>query len=137
MSNKFGIPLGMLKEEVYSVDEAATISEVDARLPKALATYVMIKWMEMTAGMLIQEYLPDTYISVGIKVNVNHISMTPVGGTVRVKAQVVAVEGNLAELNVEAFDESGKIGYGSHSRTVIPLKLVERQLNAKVERSPT
>ena len=65
------------------------------------------------------EAIPEGKTSVGTELNISHIAATPVGLQVRATAEVTAVEGSMVTFKVEAFDETGKIGEGTHKRAVV------------------
>ena len=48
-----------------------------------------------------------------------HDAATPVGITVWAEAEVTAVEGKKLTFSVQAFDEAGPIGGGTHERFII------------------
>jgi len=84
-----------------------------------LATPWMIAFMERNARRLLGERLPAGYSSVGSHVDVRHLAPTPVGGRVRVRAEVLAVDGWKVEFVIQAWDEQELIGEGRHQRVVI------------------
>ncbi len=82
-------------------------------------TPFMIALIENAASNSIQPYLEEGQSSVGISLNVSHDSATPVGMAVRAETVITAVEGRKITFSVEAFDETGSIGKGTHQRFVI------------------
>ncbi len=85
------------------------------------ATPAMISLMENTALRLVAPYLEEGWVTVGTQVNVKHIKATPVGMKVRCIAKLVSVDGPKLMFEVEAYDEKGKIGFGTHKRYVVNL----------------
>ena len=75
--------------------------------------------MEGAACDAIKDDLSEDKSSVGTELNITHISATPVGLEVRAEAEVTAVDGNVITFQVSAFDESGKIGEGTHKRVLV------------------
>ena len=75
--------------------------------------------MEGAACDALEGVLPEDKTSVGIELNIKHLAGTPVGMDVRATAEVTAVEGNIITFQLEAFDEAGKIGEGTHKRAVV------------------
>jgi predicted thioesterase len=100
-------------------------------MPAVFATPMMIYLMEVTAGDLIQPYLPEGWITVGAVVNVRHLAATPVGATVTARAEVTEVGKNTVTFSVEAHDGIEKIGEGIHVRAPVEvarfLKRVEKK----------
>ena len=54
--------------------------------------------------------------------NVKHLSATPTGMKVYAKAELLNIDGRALSFKVEAFDEAGKIGEGTHGRFIIEVE---------------
>ncbi|MPQ31672.1 dihydrolipoamide acyltransferase [Clostridium estertheticum] len=83
------------------------------------ATPAMAALMENAAKNGIKKELPVGYTTVGIEISVKHIKPTPVGVKVRAEAILEKAEGKKLTFKVEAFDDMGKIGEGTHIRYVV------------------
>ena len=83
------------------------------------ATPAMIALMECTAFSVTEPLLPEGWSTVGTELNVKHLSATPLGMKVYAKAELLAIDRRALSFKVEAFDEAGKIGEGTHSRFII------------------
>ena len=113
------IEVGMKGEVSTLVEREDTAKEVGSGSLLVYATPCMVALMEGAACEAIAEALPEEKTSVGIKLNISHLSATPVGLEVRAEAEVTAVEGSIITFNVTAYDEAGKIGEGTHKRAII------------------
>ena len=51
---------------------------------------------------------------------------------VRAEAEVTAVDGNIITFSVAAFDESGKIGEGTHKRAIVTTQRFLDKVYAKL-----
>lgn len=94
------------------------LSASDA-FPEVFATSRMIALMELAAARAMRPLLGEGQLSVGVSLNVRHTAATPVGSRVRAIATYLRTENKLMHFRVEAFDESGPIGAGEHSRAII------------------
>lgn len=113
------IAIGMKGEASVLVEREDTALEVGSGSLLVYATPCMVALMEGAACEAIGEALPADKTSVGIELNISHLSATPVGLEVRAEAEVISVEKNIIGFSVSAFDESGKIGEGTHKRAIV------------------
>ncbi len=82
-------------------------------------TPFMCALMEKAAWTSIAPHLNDGDGTVGTKLDVSHISATPLGMKVWAESEITAVDGKRIELKVAAYDEKGLIGEGTHERFII------------------
>jgi fluoroacetyl-CoA thioesterase len=111
---------GLVGELAITVQESDTArSSGGESLPPVLSAPRMISLMERTAHETILPYLPEGQTSVGAVVNIRHLAATPVGMTVRFRAELLEVDGRRLRFKVEAWDQIDKIGEGEHERFII------------------
>ena len=113
------ITVGMKGEVSTLVEREDTALEVGSGELLVYATPCMVALMEGAACEAIAEGLEENETTVGIELNIQHISATPVGLEVRAEAEVISVEGKVITFNVKAFDEAGEIGKGTHKRVIV------------------
>ncbi len=101
------------------VEQADTAKEVGSGDLLVYATPCMVALMEGAAYESIAPYLAEGESSVGTKMDVTHLSATPVGMSVRAESVVTAVEGRKVTFSITAYDEAGEIGRATHERVVI------------------
>ena len=83
------------------------------------ATPAMIALMENVAKSSVIDALPKGYTTVGIDMNVKHIKSSPVGANIKCKSTLIKVDGKKLFFDVEASDDKGTIGKGSHIRFIV------------------
>ena len=113
------IIVGMKGQASTLVEREDTAAEVGSGSLLVYATPCMVALMEGAACEAIAEALGADQSSVGISLNIDHLSATPVGLEVRAEAEVTAVEGRIITFSLTAYDEAGKIGEGTHKRCVV------------------
>ena len=101
------------------VEQADTAKEVGSGDLLVYATPCMVALMEGAAYESIAPYLAEGESPVGTKMDVTHLSATPVGMSVRAESVVTAVEGRKVTFSITAYDEAGEIGRATHERVVI------------------
>lgn len=102
-----------------TVDRNLTAAFLGSGNLDVYATPAMIALMENSAMTAVQEGLPEGFTTVGIEINVKHIKATPMGMKVRANILLEKVDRNKLYFKVEAYDERGKIGEGSHVRYIV------------------
>lgn len=113
------IEIGMKGEAATLAEREDTALEVGSGSLLVYATPCMAALMEAAACEAIEAGLRETETSVGTELNIQHISATPVGLEVRAEAEVTAVDGKTVTFALQAFDEAGPIGRGTHKRVVV------------------
>ena len=113
------IQVGLRREERGVSDEAHSARAVGSGLLPVLATPAMTAMMEQAAAGALEEFLPEGWTSVGISLNIEHTSATPLGMNFRAEAEVTAVEGRKILFDVRAYDDAGEIGRGTHARFAV------------------
>ena len=113
------ISVGMKGEAWTEVEKEDTAQIVGSGSLLVYATPCMVALMEGAACEAIAEALQDEQTTVGIALNIEHTSATPVGLEVHAEAEVTAVEGKVITFEVKAFDEIGEIGHGTHKRVIV------------------
>ena len=104
-------------EAVVSADNTAQTAG-SGTLP-VFATPWMCALMEQAAWTAVAPGLKDDESTVGTKLNISHLSASPVGIKVWAESEVTLVDGKRLEFKVAAYDEKGLIGEGSHERFVV------------------
>ena len=108
--------------EVYdTVSDKNTAASLGSGALPVFGTPYLAALMENAAFLLMQKDLPEGKSSVGIMLNISHVSPTPVGMRVRATAEITAISenGKIVDFKVEGYDEAGLIGEGTHRRAVI------------------
>ena len=113
------ITIGMTGSVSTTVEREDTAYEVGSGALLVYATPCMVALMEGAACEAIAAAFGEDKTSVGIELNISHLSATPVGLEVRAEAEVTEVSGSIITFRVTAYDEAGKIGEGTHKRAVV------------------
>ena len=125
------IPLGAAATKTIEVTKDMTVAHFVESMPAVYGTPIMIYHMEDVAGSVIQQYLPEGWVSVGVVVNVKHLAATPVGAIVTARAEVIAVDDHTITFAVESHDGFEKIGEGIHVRAPVQMERFMKKVNAK------
>ena len=110
---------GIKNEKSIVVTEELTASKVGSGLLPVYATPSMIALMENTCADCVQPYMREGDGTVGTSVDIKHVSATPVGKTVRCECTLTEINGKKLVFEVNAYDDKGLIGTGTHKRAII------------------
>ncbi len=111
------------------VNSSMTASAVGSGGVDVLSTPSMILFFEQAARDAVQPALPSGFTTVGIKVDIQHISATPTGEKVTASAKVIEVDRKQIVFEVTASDEHVLIGKGTHTRFVVNLDRFMKNLS--------
>lgn len=114
-----------------TVTEEVTAKSVGSGELNVYATPAMIALMEETAYKSVADELEDGMGSVGTKMDVNHVSATPLGMKVTCETELIQVDGRRLVFAVKASDESGLIGEGTHERFVVQNERFQAKADGK------
>lgn len=116
---EFNFPEKLVKNKKYLVKDEYIANFLGSGEVAVLSTPSMILMMEQTAMLAVQEYLPEGWITVGTRVDVQHLRATKKGEEVIIKAKLKLLEGKHLTFEVEAFHGENKIGEGIHERHIV------------------
>jgi len=131
------ISVGMTFTEEKTVTADMTAAAVGSGALAVLGTPFMMALMECAAMHCIQTELPEGKGTVGVDITSSHLAPTPVGMKIRATAEVTAVSenGKMITFKIQAFDEEGLIGEGTHTRAVISNERFLQKCNDKLAKS--
>jgi len=96
-----------------------TLAHFNPELPAVLSTPAMIGMMEIAAARAVQAELPVGAITVGTRIEVDHLKAVPEGTSVRATARLVEHEGRFMIFEVEASAGEHVIGRGRVYRAIV------------------
>ena len=99
-------------------DQNTAQSACSGALP-VFGTPFMCALMEEASWTSLAPHLNPGESTVGTKLNISHLSASPVGIKVWAESEVTLVDGKRIELKVTAYDEKGRIGEGTHERFIV------------------
>ena len=132
---------GLAFEWTYTVPGRATVPQLYhdtgfcLDMPDVLATGYMVGMMELACVHGIMPYVDwPREQSLGVHVSFSHLAATPPGMTLRIRGEVLEVEGRRVKFRVEAWDGVDKITEGVHERMIIdPVKFNARMADKKAK----
>ncbi len=117
-----GIEIGARGQRDLVVAQEHTALHWGSGLLPVLSTPQMVALMELAAVEAVDRKLPPGFQTVGTHLDVHHMAATPLGMRVTAWAELTAIEGRKLVFHVEAHDEAGKVGEGTHERFIIEVE---------------
>ena len=101
------------------VEPQHTIQAVDPNLPAVFSTPAMIGLMEHASVMAVRPHLPAGAITVGTRIEVDHLKAVAPGARVQASARLVKYQGRFLVFDVEARLGDRVIGRGRVFRAIV------------------
>ena len=127
--------IGAAGERVFSVEAAHTIGFDQPGLPPVLSTPWLAWFLEHAALDAARPFLEPGEITVGTRIEVDHLAPTPVGKKVSCQARIIHSEGPVISFQLEASDEHETIARGFHKRRVVKVDRFAARVKKKTEAS--
>jgi fluoroacetyl-CoA thioesterase len=96
-----------------------TIAYYDSDLPPVLSTPAMIGMMETAAALAVRPRLPEGAITVGTRIEVDHLKAAPEGARVRARARLTKIQGRFLVFDVDAVANRHVLGQGRVYRAIV------------------
>jgi len=96
-----------------------TLAHIDANLPPVFSTPAMIGLMEMASSRAVRPALPAGSITVGVRIEVDHVKAVPAGANVMVVSRLVEIDGRRLIFEAEARSGADVIGRGRIFHTIV------------------
>ncbi len=127
------LEIGIKHAKSEIVNENNTAAALGSGLLPVYATPAMIALLEGTCAEAVVPQLEDGTTTVGTKLDVEHISATPLGMEVKCECELIEVDRRRLVFSVEIFDKAGLIGRGKHERFIVTADKFMAKTNAKAE----
>lgn len=110
---------GLTHTSTTTVNETNTAIALGSGDMEVFATPAMIALMENAAMLAVSGSIPEGSTTVGAMISSTHIKPTAIGHTVKATATLQKIEDRKLTFEVQAADENGLIGEGTHIRYIV------------------
>jgi fluoroacetyl-CoA thioesterase len=104
------------------VDSTNTASAVGSGGVDVFSTPSLVCLMERAARDAVQEHLLPGLATIGVRLDIRHLSATPTGEMITATAELLEVDGRRLVFAVSARDRLGPVGEGRHERQIVRLE---------------
>ena len=116
------------------VDTTNTARTMGSWSLEVLATPAMVAMMEHAACLALEGALPEELTTVGVDMQVSHVSASPVGMKVWAEAELMETDGRQYTFEIEAFDQAGPIGKAVHKRASVKKERFMQKTQGKLQK---
>lgn len=116
---KPNLQTGICGEATAQVTDTNTAIAMDSGDLPVLSTVAMLGLMEKAAYQSVVPYLSAGCHTVGIALDVRHLSASPLGADIRAQSELIEIDGKRLIFSVNAYDNAGLIGTGTHQRFIV------------------
>lgn len=128
------LEVGYKTKKEFVVEDKDSAKNMGSGGLEVLATPILACWVENTAFELLELNLDDESTSVGGKIDLNHISPTPIGLKISIELTLEEIDRSRYVFSFKAFDAVQEVGNGIHERFVVNKeKFVVKVLKKKNE----
>ncbi|MBQ2765407.1 MAG: thioesterase family protein [Clostridia bacterium] len=127
------LEVGIKHTKSETVNENNTAAALGSGLLPVYATPAMIALLEGTCAEAVAPQLEEGTTTVGTKLDVEHVSATPLGMEVKCECELIEVDRRKLVFAVEIFDKAGLIGKGKHERFIVAADKFMAKTNSKAE----
>ncbi len=127
--------IGTAAERKFTVEAAHAISFGPNGPPPVLSTPWLVWFLEHAALDAALPFLEPGEITVGTRVEVDHLAPTPVGAQVTCTARIIHSEGPVISFQLEASDGEETIARGFHKRRVVKVDRFAARVKLKMIKS--
>ena len=115
-----------------TVTEENTAKTMGSGSLDVLATPAMVAMMEHAACLALEDTLEPGLTTVGVEMQVSHVSATPVGMKVWAEATLTQTDGRQYVFDITAYDTAGVIGKATHKRASVKVEKFMVKTQAKL-----
>lgn len=123
--------LGLIGTACTKVTQKNTAAGIGSGALPVFGTPSLIALMEEASVLAVEAVLQPGQTTVGTRVDVAHTAPTPLGRAVQARATLTNIDGRKLTFQVEAFDEQGEIGRGTHERAVVDACRFQEKADAR------
>lgn len=127
---KDSLTAGLERVQKFEIDTDRTIAFMGDEL-RVYGTPYMVRDIEETSRLLVQEHLDGGEETVGAHVSVDHLGASLLGMISTVTAKITEVDGQRVMLEVEVHDGMDLVGKAKHVRFVIDRDRQKSRLEKK------
>ncbi|QEX24541.1 hypothetical protein FRZ61_44820 [Hypericibacter adhaerens] len=116
-------PVAIGARGLYRIEptQAHTASAIGNDGVHVVSTPALIGFLEDASHRAIRDCYEAGEVSVGTKVDIEHLAAAPLGQAIEASAEVVAVQGRRVDFKVEAHQGGRLVMQGRHQRAVVDL----------------
>jgi fluoroacetyl-CoA thioesterase len=123
--------VGLTGEHRFVVGQEHVIDFADGGMPAVLSTPTLVRLLERTSREALAPLLEPHERTVGVSMEIRHLSPTPLGANVTCGVRVIQVDRTLVTFVLEVRDDQEVVARGLHKRRVINVEKFAQRVARK------
>jgi|Deesub1362A_J573_1020465.scaffolds.fasta_scaffold03221_6 predicted thioesterase len=128
------LKVGLVCQAEQLVTPELSAKHIGSGSLRVYATPAMALLVERTCAAAVQPHLTSDQSTVGIEMHLRHLAPTPLGDRVRIRVELVEIQGNRLTFHAEIWDSQEKVGEAEHVRALIEVGRFLRRVEQKAAR---
>lgn len=122
---------GIFMEKSIKTSPEMAASRFHKSSPQVLSSPTLITFMQTTCADLLSPFLEESEMAVSVRIEMSHLSSTPIGMDINLRAEIIKIDGNNVNFKVEAFDEIERIAKAYNEMYIIDKERFEKGIKRK------
>jgi len=101
--------------------------------PQVLSSPTLITFMQTTCADLLAPFLEEGEMAVSVRIDMSHLSSTPIGMGINIRAEIINIDGRNVNFKVEAFDEVERIAKAINEMYIIDKERFAKGIKRKTD----
>lgn len=123
---------GILIEKRIKTSPEMAASRFHKSSPQVLSSPTLITFMQTTCADLLAPFLEESEMAVSVRIEMCHLSSTPIGMDINIRAEITKIDGKNVDFKVEAFDEIERIAKAFNEMYIIDKERFAKGIKRKI-----
>jgi len=128
---------GMFIEKTIHTTADMAASRFHGTSPRVLSSPSLLTFMQTTCADTLAPFLDTNELAVSIKIEMSHLASTPIGMDIKIRVEIIRIDGSRVYFKIEAFDEMEMVAKGFNDMFIIKKDRFERGVARKTQKLKT
>lgn len=127
------LKVGTFIEKKFNTTQEMSASRFHVSAPRVVSTPALAGFVQTACVELMDPFLDEGELAVSTRVETSHFSPAFIGSVLKIRVEVIRIDGRNVYFRVDIFDEKEKIASGYNDMFVIDEERFERGVKRKMD----